>query len=256
MMLESFCKYTENTPVLEFGNGSEYFNGTRDGGIYRSRIEKQLTDSLRISVEYKDNIPRHINTFKLTNQSVTTWDDYWVDSRDGLITDPRILHMNLQRNRLVYVNMNTPRLELRTLNLEGNSELVHLYIHEAPALERLDITGCAGLRYVSLGFNHSVRELVAKDCNMSGETLEQLLRDFTPPVCSSANVGGVGMFRKQHSTVLDLRGNTIDWSNHRVASKIRLLLTNNWVVKWDNNPPASVVSPSLYGFFVESDVEM
>ena len=254
MTLESFCKYTENSPVLEFGNGPEYFNGTGGVEIYRSRIEKQLTDSLRISVEYKDSIPHPIDKFKLTNQSVTTWDDYWVDSRDGLIIDPRIRHMNLQRNRLVYVNMNTPRLELRELSVEGNPELVHLYIHEAPLLERLNITGCVGLRYVSLGLNHSVKELVARNCDMSGETLEQLLRDFTPTVCSSANVGGVGMFRKQHETVLDLRGNTVDWSNHRVASKIRLLLTNNWVVKWDNNPPTSVVPPSLYGFFVESEV--
>lgn len=256
MTLETYCKYTENAPVLEFGNGPEYFNGTRDGSIYRSRLEKQLTDSLRISVEYKDHIPHPIDTFKLTNQSVTTWDDYWVDSRDGLITDPRIRSMNLQRNRLIYVNMNTPRLELRELILEGNQELTHLYIHEAPALERLDITGCKGLGYVSLGINRSVKELIARDCNMSGETLEQLLRDFTPTVCSSANVGGVGMFRKQHETVLDLRGNVIDWSNPRVSSKIRLLLTNNWVVKLDNNPPTGVVPPSLYGFYVESEVGM
>lgn len=256
MTLESYCKYTENTPVLEFGNGLEYFNGTRGEGIYRSRLEKQLTDSLRISVEYKDSISHPINTFKLTNQSITTWDDYWVDTKDGLIIDPRIRHMNLQRNRLVYVNMNTPRLELRELSVEGNPNLVHLYIHEAPALERLDITGCVGLRYVSLGINRSIKELIARGCNMDGDTLEQLLRDFTPVVCASANVGGVGMFRKQHSTVLDLRGNTIDWSNPRIASKIRLLLANNWVVKWDSNPPAGIIPPSLYGFFVESEIGM
>jgi hypothetical protein len=256
MTLESYCKYTENAPVLEFGNGPEYFNGTRDGGIYRSRIEKQLTDSLRIVVEYKNGVPHPIDTFKLTNQSVTTWDDYWVDTKDGLIVDPKIHHINLQRNSLVYVNINTPRLELRTLNLEGNRELVHLYIHEAPLLERLNITGCTSLKYISLGINRSVRELIAKDCSMSGDTLEQLLRDFTPTVCASANTGGIGMFRKQHSTVLDLRGNIIDWSNPRIASKIRLLLTNNWVVKWDNNPPSNIVSPSLYGFYVESEIEM
>lgn len=87
---------------------------------------------------------------------------------------------------------------------------------------------------------------------MSESAMEQLLRDFTPTVCASANVRGVGAFRKQHNTVLDLRGNNIFWGNRRIASKIRLLLNNNWVVKWDNNPPPEVIPPQMYGFFVES----
>jgi hypothetical protein len=89
---------------------------------------------------------------------------------------------------------------------------------------------------------------------MTESAMEQLLRDFTPTICASANVRGVGAFRKQHNTVLDLRGNEVVWSNRRIASKIRMLLTNNWVVKWDNNPPADIVPPQLYGFFVESQI--
>ena len=91
---------------------------------------------------------------------------------------------------------------------------------------------------------------------MSSAVMERLLRDFTPAVTSSANDKGVGMFRKTFSSVCDLRGNQIDWGNRRVASKIRLMLCNNWVVRWDNNPPAEVVPPSLYGFFVESQIKV
>ena len=71
----------------------------------------------------------------------------------------------------------------------------------------------------------------------------------------SANVSGAGAFRLQHNTLLDLRGNEIDWSNRRIASKIRLLLTNNWVVKWSNNPPTSVIPAQLYARYVESRIE-
>jgi hypothetical protein len=90
---------------------------------------------------------------------------------------------------------------------------------------------------------------------MSPEVMEQLLRDFTPTITSNANLSGAGVFRLQHNTLLDLRGNEIDWSNRRIASKIRLLLTNNWVVKWSNNPPTSIVPAQLYARYVESRIE-
>jgi hypothetical protein len=89
---------------------------------------------------------------------------------------------------------------------------------------------------------------------MSTETLQQLLRDFTPTMTANANLRGVGAFRKTHNTLLDLRGNQIDWNNRKIASKIRLLLTNNWVVKWDNNPPTEIIPIQMYGFFVESRI--
>lgn len=250
--LLGYCKYVKDESVLEFGPGDEYFNYVVGESVSYASIRKQLTDSFEIIIGKSGNST--IDAFKLTNQFLTTWDDHWVDKGTGLIIDPQIVSLNLQRNRLVYVNMNTPRLELAELNLEGNRDLVHLYVHEAPELARLDITGCVSLQYVSLGVNRSIRELIARDCRMTESVMEQLLRDFTPTVCASANVRGVGAFRKQHNTVLDLRGNVIAWGNRRIASKIRLLLTNNWVVKWDNNPPADVVPPQLYGFFVESRI--
>lgn len=250
-VLRSYAKVVENTSLLEFGPGTRWFNGTRGGEVRRAELRRQLTDSVEIELEYEEKPP---DVFKLTNQSLLTWDDYWVDARTNLITDPKITELNLQRNKLVYVNINTPRLGLKTLNVEGNRDLQHLYVHEAPGLEELNITGCESLEYVSLGVNRRLRNLIANNCNMSEGTMEQLLRDFTPTLTANANLKGVGMFRKQHTTLLDLRGNEVVWSNRRIASKIRLLLCNNWVVKWDNNPPVDIVPPQLYAFYVESVV--
>lgn len=251
--LLSYCKIVENSAIIEFGPRPAYFNGTRCASIDKASIRKQLIDSIEIELVQSGDV-RPIQEFKLTNQFVTTWDDYWKDKQTGKIVDPLIVRMNLQRNKLVYVNMNTPRPVLKDLNLEKNTELRHLYIHEAPNLERLDLTGCTSLEYVSLGINRSIKELIVKDCGMSSQTMEQLLRDFTPTKTANANIRGVGAFRKTHETVLDLRGNQIDWNNRKIASKVRLLLTNNWVVKWDNNPPTQIVPIQMYGFFVESTV--
>lgn len=248
-VIASYCKMIEGSKLLEFGPNKTYFNHATGDNVSGASLRKQLTDSFEVLVE--GGMP---STFKLTNQSVLTWDDYWVDKKTDRIIDPKIVDMNLQRNQIVYVNMNTPRLYLENLNLEGNTRLRHLYIHEAPKLQKLDISFCSGLEYVSLGINRDIRTLVARNCNMSSSVMEQLLRDFTPTVTANANLRGAGVFRKQHNTLLDLRGNIVDWSNGRIASKIRLLLTNNWVVKWDNNPPPEVIPPQLYGFFVESQL--
>jgi len=254
--LLSYCKTENNTRLLEFGQGPEYFNGTRCSTVYRAAIKKQLTDSVEISLEqYDSDTVQPISEFKLTNQGLVTWDDHWISKKSSLIVDPKIVTMNLQRNSLVYVNINTPRLELKNLNLEGNVSLEHLYIHEAPALERLDISNCRGLRHIALGINRGIKYLSANNCAMESGVMEQLLRDFTPVHCASANNSGIGAFRKQYDTEIDLRGNVIDWGNPRVASKIRMLLVNNWIVRWDNNPPSEIIPPQLYAFFVESKVE-
>ena len=249
--LLSYCKVENNTTLIGFGPGRANFNYVSGETVGRASLRRQLTDSVEVVVENGQSV---ITEFKLTNQSITTWDDYWISKETGLIVDPEIVNLNLQRNSLVYVNMSTPRLYLETLNLEGNDKLTHLYVHETPNLSSLNLTGCRSLQYVSLGFNGKIQTLIAKDCNMSSATMEQLLRDFRPVITSNANLKGVGLFRKQYNTLLDLRGNVVDWNNKRIASKIRLLLANNWVVKWDNNPPPEVVPIRLYRFFVESEI--
>lgn len=244
--LKSYCKFKANSPILGFSPTG--FNGPR--GADRGHVRKQFTDSLEIEVGLDSNQP--IQEFKLTNQSILTWDDYWLNGTTNKITDPKIIRMNLQRNSLLYVNINEPRPHLQCLNLEGNPSLAHLYIHNTPNLSNLNLRGCTGLQYISLGLNRSIQTLDASNCGMPGSVLEQLLRDFRPTLTSSANVLGVGAFRKQSESVIDLRGNEIDWSNRRICSKIRLLLMNNWVVKWSENPPPEVIPPALYAFFVES----
>lgn len=249
--MKSYCKIKENVRILDFGHGSQFFNGTRGSGEYDCRIYRQFTDSIEIEVKGLGELEE----FKLTNQSLVTWDDYWLNIDTGMIVDPLFKRVNLQRNELVYVNINTPRLGLQELNVEGNAQLKHLYIHEAPRLETLNLSGCKSLEYIALGSNKAIKSLIAKDCEMQSNVMEQLLRDFTPVITSSANFRGAGAFRKNYSTLLDLRGNTVDWGNRNVASKIRLLLTNNWIVKWDNNPPYDIVPPSMYAFYVESLID-
>lgn len=250
----SYFKTSGLVNQLEFGSGLE-FNGTQCNTVFRAELRKQLRDSYEVRIEQNGGVHGPIDTFKLTNQSVLTWDDHWVDTGEGKIIDPLIRHMNLQRNELVYVNMNTPRLGLKTLSLEGNANLSHLYIHEAPELSELNLSGCVSLQHVALGLNRSLTRLSLNGCGLPSPVLEQVLRDFRPVIAASANVSGVGMFRKTSTTLLDLRGNEIDWSNRNVASKIRLLLCNNWSVKWDNRPPSDVVPLRLYSVPVESSVE-
>jgi hypothetical protein len=248
--IQTFFKTEGQVNSLDFGSGQE-FNHIRGDSVYRAFLRKELVDSYRMDVEVTGE---NIDTLKLTNQQLLTWDDHWIDPQAGLCIDPLIRSVNLQRNSLVYANFSVPRAKLEELNLEGNGKLTHLYIHCTPELKKLNLSGCTSLQHISMGENKEIMELNAKDCNLSTSSLEQLLRDFRPTITSSANDRGAGMFRKTHSTLLDLRGNPIDWSNRKIASKIRMLLCNNWIVKWDVNPPTEVIPPALYAFYVESKI--
>jgi hypothetical protein len=247
--MKGYAKLARNdVRLLEFGRGRE-FNYVRGEGIDHAMLRRQLKDSVEIVIT-----PGKARELKITNQSLLTWDDHWVDDSARVITDPGIEHLNLSRNELVYVNINTPRPSLTHLNLADNFPLQVLHLHQTPSLAYLDVSGCKGLQNITLGENKSIQTLLAKDCGMGEGAMEQLLRDFTPVITASANLTGAGVFRKQHSTLLDLRGNQINWANRRIASKIRLLLTNNWIVKWSNTPPAEIIPPQLYAMFVESEI--
>jgi hypothetical protein len=252
-MILGYCKLADsNVKLLEFGKGKE-FNYVRGQEVVNAEIRRQLKDSIEISIDLKSS---GIERLKITNQSLLTWDDHWIDKGSGKIIDPEIQELVLSQNDLVYVNINTPRPSLKVLDVKGNKNLKVLHLHECFNLETLDISQCQALENVSLGVNRNIQTLNAKDCNMTSSAMEQLLRDFTPVITASSNNRGAGAFRSPHNTLLDLRGNVIDWSNRRIASKIRMLVTNNWVVKWSNNPPAEIVPPQLYARFVESRIEI
>jgi hypothetical protein len=167
------------------------------------------------------------------------------------MVDPRIKKINLQKNKLVHANFNVARSKLEHLNLEGNVNMRAVFVNNAPKLEVLNISNCPALGVINLGNNGSIKALLARNCSLTSLAQERLLRDFRPVLTSSSNVK-FNMFRKTHETLLDMRGTEIDWSNRKVASKIRMLLCNNWLVLWDNIPPATIVPPHMYAFFTSS----
>jgi hypothetical protein len=254
--LRSFFKVSRReSKTLSFGLRSlenfNYIHMPDPDGIYlnnSAKLYKSMVDSYVLDVRIDSEYSNPIRELKFTNQGVLTWEDHWIDPSSGNLVDPRIERVNLQKNDLVHVNFNLPRPSLKYLNLEGNRSLRAVFVHDAPQLEVLNVSGCQGLEVINLGNNRSVKALIARNCGLSSVLQERLLRDFRPVHTSSSN-SKFSMFRKNYETIVDLRGNEIDWGNRRVASKIRMLLCNNWLVLWDNPPPTSVVPPQMYAFF-------
>ena len=212
-------------------------------------ISKQKSNSCVLDIIV--NSPPPIKELKLTNQDILTWDDLWLDRETGNSVDPQIESINLQRNSLLYVNMNLKRHYLKRINLEGNTNLKSFVGINLPDLEYLDFTDCINLESVTMGTSKNIKVLSLKNCRLTEDGLERILGSFIPTKTSSANIfpGTLPPFRKQYTTLLDLRGNDIPWGNNKIASKIRLLVTNNWLVLWDSAPPTSVIPIQMYAFF-------
>ena len=245
----------ENQTLLPFSkkqsNSFNYvaFENTNIVSNDEARIYKEKSTSGEIFIDsfnYKT-----LKELKVTNQGLVTWDDLWIDSEADVSIDPRIECINLQRNSLVYVNINEARDYLRELNLEGNETLKSVTITKAQALEVLDLTNCSQLEVVNLGLSKNIKVLSLKNCRLTEANLQNILCSFTPTKTESGNIipGTLPPFRKKFSTLLDLTGNEINWGNRKIASKIRLLVSNNWLVLWDNPPPTSVIPIQMYAFF-------
>ncbi len=244
-----FKSESSSVKLMSFGLkcGSDSFNYVDRINPHpgdRAVLSKQMSDSFQLSIKVRDPI---IEELKLTNQSILTWEDYWVDESDILV-DPLIKSINLQKNSLVHFNANLYREHLEKINVESNSSLVGFIVSNSPNLSYINLSNCYNLSNVNLGNNSQIKALIARNCNLSGQTQERLLRDFKPTI-SSGPSEEFSMFRKNYDTLLDLRGSIVDWSNRRIASKIRLLICNNWLVLWDNPPPTSVIPPQMYSFF-------
>lgn len=224
----------ENTNIVSNDEARIYKEKSTSGGI--------LIDSFNYQI---------LKELKVTNQGIVTWDDLWIDSELDISIDPKIERINLQRNSLVYVNINEARHCLKELNLEGNETLKSVTITEAQTLERLDLTNCSQLEIVNLGLSKNIKVLSLKNCRLTEANLQNILCSFTPTKTESGNIipGTLPPFRKKFSTLLDLTGNEINWGNRKIASKIRLLVSNNWLVLWDNPPPTSVIPIQMYAFF-------
>ena len=256
--MQTFFKTVKEAKAISFGIKSpEHFNYVQFGteeiafASNTARLLKQMNDSYLIEVARDERVSPVIPELRLTNQEILTWEDYWIDEKSKNLVDPLIQKVNLQRNKLVHANFNLHRAELTHLNLEGNVNMRAVFITSAPNLEVLNVSNCAALGVINLGENRSIKALIARNCNLSSTAQERLLRDFRPVITSSSN-SEFAMFRKTYETLVDLRGTEIDWGNKRIASKIRLLLCNNWLVLWDNPPPVSVIPPHMYAFFTNS----
>lgn len=256
--MQTFFKVVKGSKTLSFGPKAPHNFNFVDFGLPENPSEenlasllKQMNDSYLIELRKDGRNTRDISSFKLTNQDVLTWEDHWIDAESGNLIDPMIRDMNLQKNRLVHANFNVLRTKLQRLNLEGNTNMRAVFITNAPALEVLNLSNCPALEVINLGNNRAIKALLARNCALTPLSQERLLRDFRPVHTASSN-REFAMFRKSYETLLDMRGTEIDWSNRRVASKIRMLLCNNWLVLWDNPPPASIVPPHMYAFFTNS----
>ena len=256
--LQSYFKVaSKDAKMMSFGkkapsmfNYIDFFDNESDAFKARTFITKQTNDSFVLDLEYDSKVVENIKELKLTNQEIITWEDYWIDESKSLV-DPLIERINLQKNKLLHVNFNLPRQELRAINLESNIDLRAVMIHYVPNLEELNISNCTSIDVINLGFNRNIKRLFAKDCQLTEYAQQSLLGSLTPVQTSSSNAT-FSMFRKEYETVLDLRGSEIAWGNRKIASKIRLLLCNNWLVLWDNTPPTSIIPPQMYAFFPSS----
>jgi len=247
-----FRASSDYSKILSFGNSSDpgnfnYVRFNNNSLANAGLIEKHMVNSFKICIF---NGSDSIEELKITNQDILSWEDYWISNDSRLLADPKIKKIDLRKNNLASVNINLSRPELRELNISGNNQLSSVLLKDIPNLTKLDISGCNGLSVINLGNNRSLEFLSAKNCNLNSVAQERLLRDFRPVITSDGN--GNMLFKKEYKTLLDLRGNTVDWSNRKVASKIRLLLCNNWMVLWDNPPPTTVVPVQMYAFFTNN----
>lgn len=228
-------------------NSFNYVSLDRNFPSDRVALVKHMSNSFELAI--RSNYPL-VKELKLTNQNILTWEDYWIDE-DSHLVDPRIESINLQKNSLMHFNSNLSRPSIKSINVESNTSMVGFVLFDSPNLEYINLSNCPNLQNVTLGNNSKIKALLARNCNLSSQVQENLLRDFKPTI-SSRQCDDFLMFRKVYDTILDLRGSVIDWGNRRVASKIRLLLCNNWLVLWDNPPPTSVVPPQMYAFFTNN----
>lgn len=254
----SFLISNKNSVLLPFDKKQRQtfnyleFSNSEDPSPDETFLFKQKDNSLVLSIDTRD--PNPIKELKLTNQEILTWDDLWINEEDTFSIDPKIEALNLQRNDILYANFNLKRDYLRRINLEGNVNLKSFIGTDLPLLEELNLDNCLDLETINLGLSKNIKILSLKNCRLTEASMESVLSSLIPTQAASSNIlpGALPPFRKVYSTLLDIRGNNINWGNRRIASKIRLLVTNNWLVLWDNPPPTSVIPIQMYAFFPKS----
>lgn len=184
-----------------------------------------------------------IELFKLTNTGIISWNDNWLGDN------------NLPARRDIKQYDFSSSSNLRTINItHTNEKLKKITANNCPVLEYVNISKCQDLEYLSLddcinlrsirfGLNSTIRHLSLRNCSLSPVNLEDILRSFSPIFSGELTNRGNNI---EFKSILDLRGNSIDWANRNIASKIRLLLANNFSVLWDGNKPPTNIIPLQY----------
>jgi hypothetical protein len=179
---------------------------------------------------------------KFTNNPVKAWADIWTEQESSLPIDPLIESVDLSGCTLELASFIETRSKLKELNFSGCTELKYLNVSGCEALEYLNLSGCTTLEKINFGFIKKVKRLNLRSCSLTGDALHDILSAYYPTESSVSRYG----FKPIYDSYVDLRGNYINWLDKGVASKIRLLLTNNILVLWDINPPDSIIPIQYY----------
>jgi uncharacterized protein YjbI with pentapeptide repeats len=154
--------------------------------------------------------------------------------------------MDLSHNNLIGFSILDSRDKLKHINISHNAQLTYVNLSGKNKLQTVILDDCQLVSYVNLSGSRDLRVVSLKNCSMEEKTIEGLLRNFFPIKTYEPSSYPQYLANRQFNSYLDLRGNEINWLNRNIASKIRLLLANDWVVLWSNNPPESVIPIQYY----------
>lgn len=210
-----------------------------------SEYKFEYTSPSLIKISYDlDPLSNEVTELKFTNNPLRSWVDLWCERESNLPIDPKIQSMDISSSPdLELVSIIENRNFLTNLDLSYNPNLSYVNLSGCQMLTSLNLSGCVNLHKVNLGFIKNIRVLVCRNCDLSEPALESILSSYYPVYNL---LEPQPRDKKQVSSYLDLRGNFINWRNRRIASKIRMLVTNNILVLWDNNPPEEIIPLSYY----------
>lgn len=210
-----------------------------------SKFEYSYTSPSLIKLSYElDPVTNHVVELKFTNNPIKSWIDLWCEAESQLPIDPLIEKMNISGSQeLELVSIIEHRRLLTELNLSYSPKLSYVNLSGCHELTHLDLSGCIGLQKLNLGFIKNLKVLSVRNCNLPELALESVLSSYYPVLNA---LEPQQRNKRLMSSYIDLRGNYINWRNRKIASKIRLLVTNNILVLWDNHPPEDIIPLSYY----------
>lgn len=190
---------------------------------------------------YFDSIDNNFEYLKFNNTGIKAWLDIWFKDKNRI--DFNIKEINLSNSEyLQYIRFDQTK-GIEKLIANNCLNLSYLNLSNCENLERLELNSCTNLNSISFGKNTKLKILSLKNCDLSENSLENILSNFYP--CESP-AEYISLGKIKYESLLDLRGNFINWENRKISSKIRMLLANNFMVLWDNIPPEEIIPIQYY----------